>query len=319
MTLRVAITGVSGDVGRGAVQGLRQNPFNEEPIWILGLDAGANARNNVLLDSFVQLPPVSDECYIDALAEALRTNKIDVLLPGIDSEIRVLSRARQRLGASGSKVVLAPRELVEAASDKLLTARFLEAIGIPVPTTYEADRAAVATLEYPLIAKPRVGHGSRGIIKLPDRQAMQNFICEHPLQYCVQRYVSGPEITVGFLYDSHGVMCDAIAMERLLEDGRTTRAQYVEDPTIHQFIENFGAKVRGVGAVNAQLRIDPRDGPLVFEINARLSGSTDIRVSIGFNDPLRLVKHYGRGIPITRACPKRAFVRRIGTEIVVDP
>ena len=319
MTLRVAITGVSGDVGRGAVQGLRQNPDHEEPIWILGLDAGAHVRTNVLLDSFVQLPRVSDERYVNALAGVLRANKVDVLLPGIDSEIRVLSRARERLAASGSKVVLAPTELVEAASDKLLTARFLEATGIRVPLTCDAEEMPMAALEYPMIAKPRVGHGSRGIKILPDREAMQRFLCNRPPHYCLQRHIDGPEITIGFLYDSQGTMRDAIAMERSLEGGRTTRARPVEEPTILRFIENFGTKVRALGALNAQLRIDPRDGPLVFEINARLSGSTDIRISIGFNDPLRLVKHFGRGIPIARACPQSAIVRRIGTEIVVDP
>ncbi|MBV8828424.1 MAG: ATP-grasp domain-containing protein, partial [Acidobacteriaceae bacterium] len=273
MTLRVAVTGITGDVGRGAVQGLKQNPFHEEPIWILGLDASADARSNVLIDSFVQLPPVSDAHYVDALAGTLRINKIDILLPGVDTEIWVLSHARQRLAATGSKVVLAPPELVEAARDKLLTARYLESVGIQVPPTYEAETAEMEDLKYPMIAKPRVGHGSRGIEFLADREAMQRFLCRQPPQYCVQRYIGGPEITVGFLYDSQGVMRDAIAMERFLEGGRTTRARTIEPPVILQFIENFGAKVRGSGAVNAQLRIDPREGPLVFEINARLSGS----------------------------------------------
>ena len=56
--------------------------------------------------------------------------------------------------------------------------------------------------------------------------------------------------------------------------------------------------------MDAQLRWDDNDGPLVFEINARLSGSTEMRVAIGCNDPLRLVRHFGRGDPIARACPR---------------
>ena len=50
MTLRVAITGVSGDVGRGAMLGLRQNPPDAEPIWILGLDAACDFSGKSFLD-----------------------------------------------------------------------------------------------------------------------------------------------------------------------------------------------------------------------------------------------------------------------------
>src|ERR1700683_2502410 len=117
MTLRVAITGISGDVGRGAIKGLRENSPDDEPIWILGLDAGINPPGKSLVDRFVQLPRVNEANYVDALVTALERNEIDVLLPGIDSEIAVLSGARQKLMLTTTKFVLAPSELVNVADD----------------------------------------------------------------------------------------------------------------------------------------------------------------------------------------------------------
>jgi carbamoyl-phosphate synthase large subunit len=315
MTLRVGITGVSGDVGRGAVGGLRRNPPGAEPIWILGLDASASLGPD--LDECMQLPLVRQPGYPDALKAALSMHEIEVLLPCIDAEIALLSAARGLLAETGSNVVLAPRELVEAASDKLLTARFLSARGIPAPSTCET--ATADALPFPIVAKPRKGHGSQGVKILSDRAALQEFIAAPPRNYCFQRYVAGPEFTVGFLYDAHGVMQDAVAMERSLEDGRTVQARVVDDPDMRRFISTFGERVPGVGAVNAQLRWDDNDGPLVFEINARLSGSTEMRVAIGCNDPLRLVRHFGRGDAIVRARPRLATVRRCGSELRVDP
>jgi carbamoyl-phosphate synthase large subunit len=316
MTLRVAITGVSGDVGRGAIRGLQANPTNAEPIWILGLDAASDFPSKSLLDGFVRLPPIKDGGYVDALSAALEAHKIDVLLAGIDSEISVLSAARHRLPTT-TKVPLAPSKLVEAADDKLLTAEFLSSCGIGAPVTCSAE--APIDIGLPVVAKPRRGHGSRGVVVLHDREMLRAFLETRPQNYCLQRYIEGPEITVGFLYDSDGVMRDAIAMERTLEGGRTVRAKVLEDLAMRQFAENFGTSVPGVGAINAQLRWHEHEGPMVFEINARLSGSTEMRVAVGFNDPLRLAQHFGRGVPIGRAQPSQALVCRLGPDLSVDP
>ena len=123
MTLRVAITGVSGDVGRGAILGLQANPADAEPVWNFGLDAISDFPSKRFLDCFVRLPLVKESGYVDALSAALEAHKIDVLLAGINSEISLLSAARHRLPTT-TKVPLAPSKLVEAADDKLLTAEF---------------------------------------------------------------------------------------------------------------------------------------------------------------------------------------------------
>ncbi|OBG93801.1 hypothetical protein A5697_03740 [Mycobacterium sp. E3251] len=220
------------------------------------------------------------------------------------------------LAQSECNVVLAPHELVEAAEDKLLTTRFLSARGIRAPNTCEIG--AAEQLALPIVAKPRSGHGSQGVKILSGRAALREFIVAPPRNYCFQQYVAGPEFTVSFLYDSQGVMQDAVAMERTLEQGRTVRARVVDNPDMRQFISTFGERVPGVGAVNAQLRWDD-EGPSVFEVNARLSGSTEMRVAIGCNDPLRLALHFGRGDPITRARPRIATVHRRGSDLRVDP
>jgi len=315
MTLRVAVTGVTGDAGRGAVRGLRLNPSGAESIWILGL--GASADTEPLVDEHLQLPQVSRPEYPDALKAALRQHEIEVLLPCIDSEIAILSTARDRLAGSGCNVVLAPSELVEAAEDKLLTATYLSARDIRTPVTFETTPAD--ELAFPVLAKPRSGHGSQGIRLLADHAALQEFTAAQPPNYCIQEYVAGPEFTVGFLYDTDGVMQDAVAMERTLEAGRTVRARVDANPDMQQFITDFGERIRGVGAVNAQLRWDDDHGPVVFEINARLSGSTEMRIAVGCNDPLRLVLHFGRGEPIVRACPRSAVIHRDGSELRVEP
>jgi len=270
----------------------------------------------LLPDRFERTPMVSSPGYVDALISILQAHAVDVLLPGIDSEIMVLSSARDRLANIGTRVVLAPADLVVAADDKLLTAAFLSERGIAVPAT--CDASAPTNIGFPLIAKPRSGHGSQGITLLADAGALQAFLATRPVGYCLQSFVDGPEFTVGFLYDSNGIMRDAVAMERILQNGRTVRGRVVDCPEMQRFMRDFGASVPGRGAVNAQLRWDPRRGAMVFEINARLSGSTDMRIAAGCNDPLRLARHFGRGTPIAAATPIKAVIHRSGNRVQVE-
>jgi carbamoyl-phosphate synthase large subunit len=318
--MRVAITGVSGDVGRGAVIGLTVPAAREllgASPWILGLDSSEDCPAYRLVDTHERMPPVRDEGYVDHLVSVLRGHRIDLLLPGIDPEIAILSRARARLSQSGTAVVLAPEDLVEAADDKLATASFLEARQIAFARTWAAETGAAVSP--PLVAKPRQGNASVGVTLLPDETALQTFRRRAPSGYCLQELLEGPEITVGLLYDRAGILRDALAMERTLVDGRTARARTVDTPALRRFIDDFGGRVRGIGAVNVQLRDDPRRGPVAFEVNARLSGSTELRVALGFNDPLRIVRHFLTGAPIERASIRSGTIVRRDGQIEVVP
>jgi carbamoyl-phosphate synthase large subunit len=302
----------------GAIRGLQTRAPGDEDIFILGLDASADGPASQMVDAYKRMPLVAEGIgYVEALADVLCSHTIDVLLPGIDAEIALLSRERARLARSGAEVVLAPAELVEAADDKLSTASYLTERGIGAPETLAP--ASSVSFAFPLVAKPRRGNASRGVEILADQTALARFLAQGRREYCLQRWIDGPEITVGFLYDRAGICRDAIAMQRVLENGRTTRGTVIRTPEIERFMSDFGTRIRGVGAVNAQLRIDPNRGPLVFEVNARLSGSTEMRIAIGFNDPLRLVKHFARDEPIEASAVPTVTVYRYLSELIVIP
>jgi carbamoyl-phosphate synthase large subunit len=315
VTIRVAITGISGDVGLGAIRGLRDRQDTRNDFWLLGLDFNDDCPAWHMVDAFTKMPPVADPDYLSALISQLRAHAIDILLPCIDSEIILLSRHRDRFAGGATQVALAPTGLIEAADDKLATAAFVVAHGLSAPKTCDADHPE--ELGFPVVAKPRRGQGSRGIVRLDDARCLDAFLAERRPGYCLQRYIEGPEITVGFLYDWNGVLRDAIAMERTLDGGRTVRASVTKSSEILRFIEQFGANIKGAGAINAQLRLDSDTGPQIFEINARLSGSTEMRVAVGFNDPLRIVMNLAQGMPMESAKVHDATIYRVSTELVV--
>lgn len=67
---RVAVSGVSGDAGQGAIKGLSQG--TPQP-WILGMDYSDDCNGFHMVDQAQPMPPVSDAGYVDALIAALTT------------------------------------------------------------------------------------------------------------------------------------------------------------------------------------------------------------------------------------------------------
>jgi len=302
-TVRIAVTGPSGDTGHGIVHGLRESI---QPLFVIGLDVSQHYAGQKYCDRCLQMPPVADPSYLPTLTDALRTHRIEYLLSGIDSEISVLAEnAEQIFLATGCRVLVPAPEVVNACSDKLLTAAWLRERGIRAPRTWQGDRfcdqvQGLTDSVLPLIVKPRRGHSSIGVQIIRDLrgfEAVRRSLTEY---MCVQEFLPGPEYTCGLLYDDGGRLCDWLVTRRELAGGRTMVAEVCNDPQIDDFIRHFGQIVSARGVINLQLRMDSDGQPSIFEINPRFSGSTLMRLATGYNDAQRLIECLSRGKPIIR-------------------
>ncbi len=216
--------------------------------------------------------------------------------------------------------MVSPPEVIEPCADKLRTEAWLRGMGLPSPATATPDAGLerlLAEVGLPLIAKPRRGSGSRGLLVVDTEEGLRDLLAQPPGDYCLQQLIDGPEYTCGLLFDRGGTLRDSICMRRRLHEGRTVAAEIETPPALPGFIERFAAGVPAVGALNLQFRVPESGEIMVFEINPRLSGSTALRIAAGFNDPLRLYEHFLDGRPISRAQVRPVRLFRHWTEIVV--
>ncbi|MCH9656602.1 MAG: ATP-grasp domain-containing protein [Planctomycetes bacterium] len=316
---RVAITGVSGDVGYGAVKGLRVGyPLTD----ILGLDSSYDRAAYSLCDRYEVMPRVDSDAYVSSLKSALSKHKIELLIPGIDSELEILSKNREEIERdTQASILLCDENSLLKCVDKYETAVWLHELGLPalhtinssdIPDT-EREEFVLNEFqgEFPIVIKPRKGHGSVGIRYVETIDELKCHLQTLALDDCLQEYVDGDEITCGLLFDQQGNLADSLAMKRTLENGRTVSASVYENSQLDEYISLFAEKTKLIGPINLQLRINQAGQPRVFEINPRLSGSTLMRIAVGFNDPARIVEHFLDGLPIRRANVKKSKVYRI--------
>ena len=219
-------------------------------------------------------PPAESDAFIPAMLEICGREGIELVVPTIDTELLAYARARDRFSAINCHVAVADEALVEMARDKLATADFLRDTGLATPRTVSAEAFldGSADLALPLLAKPRHGSSSRGIMMVQDREAVAALTHTEP--YILQQFLHGREYTVSIYFDGGGRMRCAIAHERLrVRAGEVEKGITCRDPRLLAMAWELGEILEGArGALCFQVRMEAGGAPSIFEINARFGG-----------------------------------------------
>ena len=321
---KIMVTGVSGNVGQGIIEGLRKSNC-ANAYWILGTDIAPYplCAGYSMCDAGVQVPYAIDPGFIPAVKEIIRSNKIDYVLIGVDAEVLPYAKHREEIESeTGCKIIVSDYSFVEIAADKYLTYLYLkEIIGINAPQTRTVMDSPVHYIGFPMVAKPRRGHGSKGIIKINSDSEFKQVVKSYnqPSDHCFQEYLDGDEYTCGLLFDQEHKLIDSIIMKRKLDCGVTVEAQVVEHEEIQKVIEKFAAGTNGkvFGSINLQIKMK-NSVPYVHEINPRFSGTTQMRVMAGYNDVASIVDNFAFGMPIKKSNPKKVYIFRKAVAVVVN-
>jgi carbamoyl-phosphate synthase large subunit len=265
-----------------------------------------------------------DPGFMDRIEDIIARERISVVFVGTDVELEAFSARREHLEEHyGVHVVVSPPRVVEIADDKWRTVQFLRENGFPFPRTartgnWEEVEDLVAAIGFPLFAKPRRGARSVGVAHIEDEGALMALRGSES-ELVVQEMLPEErgEFTAGCLV-LDGRSASAVVLRRDLRDGNTYRA-YSDgatefDGTVAEIAETLGPH----GPCNLQFRV--RDGvPVVFEVNARFSGTTPIRAMFGHNEVFHLLNHLLDGVPVPPATIRTGVVLRAWSDILVSP
>lgn len=320
--LGVLILGLGGNVSQGILKAVHLSGLQCRVVGacINPLGAGLFAVDR----SYVS-PPAADPGFQDWLLDVCRSESIDCVLSGVEPVLEVLAglAADLRRETEAVAVVSAPEQL-RIGQDKLETCGWLQRQGLNHPLF--ADPANSASVEalldrtgFPVVAKPRQGNASRGLVLLADRRELEAYLGRG--DYVLEQYLGDPEeeYTVGCFSDSAGTVRGCIAMRRKLTGGTTSEVVVGDFPEVRAEAARVAAALRPMGPCNVQMRT--HDGrPTTFEVNVRFSGSTPIRAHFGFNDVEAAIAHYVAGEPaVDLPDITSGLAARYWNEVYLDP
>ncbi len=311
---RLLVTGAGGPAAVAFMQAVDQSADVHAICWAVDIDPCAAGLYLVPQDRRSLVPRGDDPGFADAVLDRCRTERIDVLVPTVDSELLPVARRLDDFAGLGVAVLSPSPDTLERCLDKWA---LLQGCGpdVPIPRGgllddgFDPASSGWASLGWPRLVKPRRGSGSRGIRLIDDQAAFDRLARDGTL--LVQEYLPGPEYSVDTLAYRDGHVAAAVPRSRLKVDSGIAVAGCTVDRA--DLVEAAKAVARSVGltsVANIQFREDAAGTPRLLEVNPRFPGTMPLTVASGVNMPALAVADL-LGQPVPREVPFRpvAMVR----------
>jgi carbamoyl-phosphate synthase large subunit len=224
----------------------------------------------------------------------------------------VLAEARSDFDEAGTPVVVSDPSTVELANDKHRLAGVAESIGVPTPETLQVEtgdqleRAATSlgSPEEPVVVKPPVSNGSRGVRILDaTRDRKRAFYEEKPdgryatldgvretlgeafPPLLVMEYLPGEEYTVDAFRPRAGDGETTVVPRRRdkVKAGISFGATPVDDADMVAHTRALAAELGLTGAFGFQFKVDADGDPCLLECNPRVQGTMVTSTVAGAN------------------------------------
>lgn len=298
----VLVSGASGIVGYGILKSLRKS---KRDLRLIGTSIFEDSVAEGFCDIFVKALPSNSKDYIPWLITILKKYKVDMLIPGIDIDMYTWAENLEILESEGSKVLINNQELVSICKDKWEFYQRLRKTNNPycIPSSL-SNHFDDLTNEFglPLLLKPRYGFGSKGIVRvfdkatfLENREGMGTILMAQPLIGDDET-----EYTSSAFCDGDGGFFAFMTFKRKLSKDGFTEKAIVEDVVgMEEALRSLCEVFKPIGPTNFQFRLDK--GKLrLLEINPRISSSTSLRSSFGYNESVMAVEFFLFHTPITQ-------------------
>ena len=278
-TKTILVTGIGGNVGQGILRNIRSS-FSS--VRIIGVDITEFTAGNYLCDATFQVPYSYTEDYIPTIENIVTKERVDLIIPSTDYEVYYLSANKEKLSCV---VAASNATTAKIYLDKYETFVHHKKNNIPFAETWLPKEYDNSCSE--IIAKPREGRGSRGILLNPrDIKSLGD-------EYLIQPLLKGKEITTAVYVTKQNELHGIFTMERELTNGTTSKSKVVfeYDSKVKQIALKMIAAKGLHGSFNIQ-SIATDNEIIPFEINCRISGTNSIRHNLGFQDVKYTVQEY---------------------------
>ena len=251
---------------------------------IVGTDHDENSPALQCCDRKFIVRSVGQRGYAEQVADIIKRQKVDLLVPTVDLDLSIWARRRARLGCTA---LISSPSVVRTCQDKRRMFAFLKEHGFDTPDTMSKDQALRRKRHrFPYFLKPWDGHASRGNFVARNAEELKFYARRVP-NCLVQEFIEGTEYTADVLVDfDRRVRC--VVPRRRIETraGEVSKSVTVKHPEIiaqsRRLIEKLGA---GPGVITIQCFLTAAGQIKFIEINPRFGGGIPLSIEAGANFP----------------------------------
>jgi carbamoyl-phosphate synthase large subunit len=268
------------------------------PARIVATDIDPLAPALHFADVACLMPRLNDDSYPAALATLLERERIDVVFPLIDPDIPVLSKQRELLERTGTRLAVVPLPAVAITADKWLTNQFFDQLNVPRARSWLPGELDCHAVRFPLVVKPRHGSASQGVSIARSAEEL-DFFSRYVKNPIVQEFLAGPEITNDVVCDLEGNVLSVVSRQRMrVREGEVAIGRTVFDAKAVEHCVRIARALPAVGPITVQYIMN-EGTPTFTEINARFGGGCPVGAMAGAEWPMLLLARLaGRQVEI---------------------
>lgn len=320
LLITAAGTGASGNLIRSLRAG-------DSSLFIVGCSHDRLTLKLSSADRKYLIPAPDRPSFAAALQRVIKREKIDLLIPSSDADVRLFSRLRKRIPC---RLFLPRKAAIELCQDKYRLNRFLRSRDVPVPVTYPVTGSSkIESLfrKFParsaVWCRMRTGYGAMGAIRVRNPDQARNWIRSwkenHGVParlFVLSEYLPGRDFACQSLW-SAGRLILIKTCERLsyfipasLPSAVSSVARLTKTVFVPEVVEVCTKAIlaldkKATGVFGVDLKENARSVPCITEINAgRLSSGTNVLdltgkhnmaatfVRLALDEPVEIRKEY---------------------------
>lgn len=242
-------------------------------------------------DGYFKVRRVTDEAYIPELVRLCEEQQIRMVVPTIDTELKVLSENKDLFDARGIHCIVSSKDFVYACRDKRIIHEFFVEHGIEIPKEISKEQP-----EFPLFIKPYDGSLSAGIRLLHSREELDDSLLSDPklmfMEYLDKMHFD--EFTVDMYYGrDHQVKCIVPRKRIFIRAGEINKGVTRKNHIV-SFLKDKLPFIEGaIGCLTTQVFASKQGDRIIgIEINPRFGGGFPLSYGAGANYPGWLMDEY---------------------------
>jgi len=223
---------------------------------------------------------MKEASYISELTEICRKDKIDLLIPTIDTDLLVLAERKAEIEAVGTIVLISAPDKIRICRDKNNTSQFFVDCGLKAPMPVNDYR--LYNGDFPAFIKPKDGSSSINAFKVDTPEELPVY-AEQIEDYIVQPFVAGTEYTIDIFCDFNGEPVYIVPRERMqVRAGEVLKTKICLDRKMIEEAKALIKEFKPCGPMTVQLiRDDKTREDFYIEINPRYGGGAPLSMKAG--------------------------------------
>jgi carbamoyl-phosphate synthase large subunit len=296
--INILVSGASGIIGYGILKSLKSSGI---PYNLIGISIYEDSVAPGFCNIFLKAPLTFDNGYIKWLVKVVKDYNVDILIPSFEDDVSVWNDNIEEIQKSGAKVMLNNTDLIDLCQDKwqfyekLISNKHPNVIPSSLSCNYDE---LIKDFGLPLFIKPRRGSASKGVIKIYNKEEFEIIKEKIGKDLMVQPLIGNDEqeySTSAFCDGKGGYFAIMSLKRKLSKEGYTEKAEVYKSKEIEEVVASLCTILTPIGPTNFQFR--KHDGIFyLLEINPRISSSTSIRSSFGYNESAMAVDYFFNGL-----------------------